>query len=91
MLVNPDWLKPEEGYGPVDQNAFLEVKKEQVPQDALKVGALLQGQNANGQNVHARVVEIKEYTVMLDFNHPLAGQTLYFDVKVLDVQKAPIN
>jgi len=35
------------------------------------------------------VVEIKEDTVLLDYNHPLAGKTLFFDVKILDVQDAP--
>lgn len=33
-----------------------------------------------------RVYEIKEKTVVMDFNHPLAGKTLFFDVKVLDVK-----
>ncbi|MFQ5792771.1 MAG: peptidylprolyl isomerase [Acidobacteriota bacterium] len=82
-------VKPEEGYGLVDQEAFVEVKKDQIPQDALKVDAQLQGRDASGRIVHARVVEIKDKTVVLDLNHPLAGKTLYFKVKILDIQKAP--
>jgi FKBP-type peptidyl-prolyl cis-trans isomerase 2 len=35
-----------------------------------------------------RVHEIKENTVVLDLNHPMAGKTLLFDIKVLDVQQA---
>ena len=84
-------VKPEEGYGVINKEAFLEVKKEQVPSDALKIGAELQGQDAAGRIIHARVTEIKKQTVMLDFNHPLAGKTLHFDVKVLDVQEAPVR
>jgi FKBP-type peptidyl-prolyl cis-trans isomerase SlyD len=82
-------IKPEDAYGPVDKDAVSEIKKDQIPQNALKVGAVLQGQNPDGQVIIARVVEIKEDTVLLDYNHPLAGKTLFFDVKILDVQDAP--
>jgi FKBP-type peptidyl-prolyl cis-trans isomerase SlyD len=36
--------------------------------------------------ITARVAEIKDATVVLDFNHPLAGKTLYFDVKILNIK-----
>jgi FKBP-type peptidyl-prolyl cis-trans isomerase SlyD len=81
-------IKPEDGYGLVDQKAIMEVSKEQIPQDALKVGAHLQGQNDDGQVITAMVAEIKEQTVVLDFNHPLAGKTLHFDVKIVDIQES---
>lgn len=81
-------INPEEGYGPVIQEAFVEVKKEQIPQDALKIDTQLQGRDANGRDFTARVAEIKDTTVVLDFNHPLAGRTLFFDVKVLEIEKA---
>ena len=81
-------IKPEDGYGSVDQKAIMEVSKEQIPQDALKVGAHLQGQNDDGQVITAMVVEIKEQTVVLDFNHPLADKTLHFDVKIVDIQES---
>ncbi len=81
-------IKPEDGYGPVDQKAIMEVSKEQISQDALKVGAQIQGQNDDGQVITAMVVEIKEQTVVLDFNHPLAGKILHFDVKIVDIQES---
>jgi FKBP-type peptidyl-prolyl cis-trans isomerase SlyD len=81
-------VKPEEGYGPVDPNAFMEADKKLIPSDALKVDSLLQGQDNNGRAFTARVSEIKEQTVVLDLNHPLAGKTLYFDVKVLNIGEA---
>lgn len=84
-------VKPEEGYGLVDKDAFVEIKKEQVPQVELKVGLVLQGQNEGGQIVQARVAEINEQTVLLDCNHPLAGKTLYFDVKVLEIKEVPAS
>jgi FKBP-type peptidyl-prolyl cis-trans isomerase SlyD len=81
-------VKPEDAYGPVNEAAFREVEKTVVPEDALKVDARLQGRDANGQAVHARVAEVKDKTVLLDFNHPLAGKILHFDVKVLNIQEA---
>lgn len=79
-------VKPEEGYGTVDPKSIQEVKKSVIPQEAQKVGAQLQGTAPDGQAVYPRVKEIKADTVVLDFNHPLAGKTLFFDVKVLDVR-----
>ena len=82
-------VKPEDGYGPVSKDAFQEIPKEKLPADGLKVGAMLTGQGPQGQPIQARVHEIKEKTVVLDFNHPMAGKTLNFDVKVVDIQPAP--
>jgi FKBP-type peptidyl-prolyl cis-trans isomerase SlyD len=82
-------VKPEDAYGPVNKDAVSEIEKDQIPKDSIKVGTVLQGQSPDGRVLIARVVEIKEDTVLLDYNHPLAGKTLYFDVKILDVQEAP--
>lgn len=79
-------IKPEEAYGPVDPGAFREVPKEQVPAEALKVGTMLLAQGPGGQGVPVRVHEIKEKSVVMDFNHPLAGKTLSFDVKITDIK-----
>ncbi|MCP5004854.1 MAG: hypothetical protein GY941_13065 [Planctomycetes bacterium] len=80
-------VKSEDGYGPSDPEKFREIGKDKLPPDALVVGTPLQGQNASGKVVQAWVAEIKEDTVILNFNHRLAGQTLYFDVKVVDIKE----
>jgi FKBP-type peptidyl-prolyl cis-trans isomerase 2 len=82
-------VKPEDAYGPINKNAFQEIAKERVPADGLKVGAILNGQGPQGQPMQARVHEVKEKTVVLDLNHPMAGKTLNFEVKVVDIQPAP--
>lgn len=79
-------VKPEEGYGPINKQAFQELPKEKFPADGLKVGMILQGQGPGGRPVLARVHEIKEKTVIVDFNHPMAGKTLVFDIKIVDIQ-----
>jgi FKBP-type peptidyl-prolyl cis-trans isomerase SlyD len=72
----------------VDPRAFQEVPKEQLPPGALKIGTILTAQGPQGQSVPVRVHEIKEKTVIMDFNHPLAGKTLSFDIKITDVKPA---
>jgi len=79
-------VKPEDAYGPVNPNAVQEVPKENVPADSLKTGATLFAKNAQGEMFPVQVREVKDKTVVIDMNHPLAGKTLVFDVKILDVK-----
>src|SRR5689334_24707095 len=81
-------VKPEDAYGQVNPQAFQEVPKDKLPPEALKVGTVLSARGPEGQSVPVRVHEIKENTVVMDFNHPLAGKTLFFDVKVTEVKPA---
>src|SRR5262249_50777387 len=80
-------VAPADAYGEKDPEALQEVQKQLIPPDALVVGARLQGKAPDGHMVYPRVAEIKDDTVVLDFNHPLAGKTLHFDVKILDIQQ----
>jgi FKBP-type peptidyl-prolyl cis-trans isomerase SlyD len=80
-------VAPADGYGEKDPEALQEVQKKLIPPDALIVGSRLQGQAPDGNMVYPQVAEIKDDTVVLDFNHPLAGKTLHFEVKVLDIQQ----
>lgn len=79
-------VKPEDAYGLVNPKAFQEVPKEQIPANGMKVGATLAAKGPHGQEIPVRIHEIKEKTVVLDLNHPMAGKTLLFDIKILDIQ-----
>jgi FKBP-type peptidyl-prolyl cis-trans isomerase SlyD len=79
-------VKPVDAYGETNPNAVTEVPKEMLPPDALKVGTELVAQSQAGDRRIVRIKEIKEKTVVIDLNHPLAGKTLFFDVKVLGVE-----
>lgn len=79
-------VKPVDAYGEVDKKAIQEVKKNLVPEHAWKVGAELEARGPDGQSLFPHVTAVKEDSIVLDFNHPLAGKTLYFDVKVLDIR-----
>lgn len=79
-------VPPDQGYGELSTAEATEIPKELIAPDARQVGAQLQGLPRHGQPVLMHVKEIKEDTVVVDFNHPLAGKTLYFDIKVIDIQ-----
>jgi len=73
----------EDAYGEINPEAFQEVPADEVPEVARQVGAQL---GAAGYDGPIRVVEVKEDTVVLDFNHPLAGQDLKFDIRVVSIK-----
>jgi FKBP-type peptidyl-prolyl cis-trans isomerase 2 len=79
-------VSPEEGYGQVNPAAFTEVPVAELPEDGRAPGTMLVAQDDQGRSQRLRVHKVEGDTATLDFNHPLAGQTLVFDVKILEVQ-----
>jgi FKBP-type peptidyl-prolyl cis-trans isomerase SlyD len=78
-------VDPQEGYGEINEEAVLEVPKEKIPEEAHQVGAVLSIQDEQGQVMQPTVSIIKDTTIVLDFNHPLAGKTLNFDIKIIAI------
>lgn len=81
-------VAPADGYGEVDPSRVQEVPKENIPEEAWGVGKKLQGRGPDGGMMFAEVTEVKEDTVIVDLNHPMAGKTLFFAVKVLKIEAA---
>lgn len=82
-------VQPDEGYGTLDPEAFVEVPKEQFPPTIpLETGIEIQVTNQDGQPMSARIDSVSEDSVKLDFNHPLAGKELHFDVTVVSLREA---
>ncbi|MEZ4549041.1 MAG: peptidylprolyl isomerase [Desulfobacterales bacterium] len=79
-------VPPEDGYGPLLEEAIIDLKIEQVPVNSRRVGAMLQTQSPEGQIIRGRITEVDNKKAVIDLNHPLAGKTLYFDVTILDVK-----
>lgn len=73
-----------EAYGPYDPKKKITIPKERVP-EGVKAGTRLRSQD--GQEV--KVVEVKDDSVVVDTNHPLAGKNLTFDVKIVKIEPAP--
>lgn len=78
-------LSPEQGYGPVHEEGIQTVPLDIIPEDARQPGSKLVGQGPQGEPIHAEVKEIKEDTAVVDLNHPLAGENLHFEVKILEI------
>jgi len=80
-------IDPEEAYGNVDPKSFQEVPRSQLPADMEpRVGMGLQANTPDGRVQVFRISEIKDDSIVLDLNHPLAGKTLQFDVEIMSVK-----
>ena len=81
-------VQPAEGYGEFDDEAFMNVPRDQFPKDMeLVEGLELTVRDDEGNARYARVDNIEGDTVTLNFNHPLAGDELHFHVKVVALRE----
>lgn len=82
-------VKPSEGYGEVDEDAFIDVPRSEFPSDIpAQVGVAIQMQDEHGEVLDARISEVSNDVITLDFNHPLAGKELTFKVTVVELREA---
>lgn len=77
-------IKPEEGYGPVHEQAIQRIPKRMMPQD-VEVGTEIEIPLENGEYVPATIVKIVSDLVTVDMNHPLAGKTLIFTITLKEI------
>ena len=79
-------ISKDEAYGDVQKELFHEVKKEQLPPDMKpEVGMRLSSRSNDGQEHSFTVTEVKEDSIIVDGNHPLAGRDLIFEVELLEI------
>lgn len=79
-------IKPEEGYGMPDEKLFQEIPLSSLPPEpAPQVGMTLLLQTPQG-NMPVEIHEVKQDSVILNLNHPLAGKTLIFKVKIVKIE-----
>lgn len=79
-------LSAEEGYGQKRDDLIRDVPLEQIPEEGRFAGARLVSQGPSGQPILAHVVSLTETTAKVDLNHPLAGEALHFEVKILAIE-----
>ena len=76
----------QDAYGPKIDDAIQVVQKEKFPPDfEIRVGETVAGQTQDGHGFNAVILSEQTDTVTLDFNHPLAGEDLTFEVKLMSV------
>ncbi len=81
-------VSPNEGYGEIDEEAFLEIPTNQFPENIpVEIGTELEVQNEEGKPTYARIEEIENNMAILNFNHPLAGKKLHFALKVVALRE----
>ena len=81
-------VKPADAYGEYNAEATQEVPADQFAGIDLEIGMTLYGQGEDGGTVQVTVKEIGAETIMIDFNHPLAGKDLMFSVTLNNVRDA---
>ena len=82
-------VQPEDAYGEYDPESLQDAKKEEFSEEVpLDVGTFLDLADDEGDILSAQIIAAEEDTVTLDFNHPLAGKTLTFEITVTDLRPA---
>lgn len=75
-----------EAYGPKNPDMIIDMPKDRFPKDMeIEVGMPLAMSDGQGNQHQVVVTEIKEEVVILDANHPLAGQDLIFDLELVEI------
>ena len=80
-------LQPLDAYGDIRPEAIQEVPKNQFPPDfKLDKGGMVEGRTQSGQPLRATIKEVKDTSIILDMNHPLAGKELNFEIELVEIE-----
>jgi len=83
-----------DAYGEVNNDAIVELPRSvflvngEFDSELIQEGNTVPMMSSNGQRLNGLVLEVTDETVKMDFNHPLAGEDLYFKGKVVEVREA---
>lgn len=79
-------IPADEAYGPKQEEMIMEFPRDRFPADMTpEVGMQLNMSNGQGQNFPVVIVDVKDEVVVLDANHPLAGEDLIFDLELVEI------
>jgi FKBP-type peptidyl-prolyl cis-trans isomerase SlyD len=83
-------VSAKEGYGEFSEDRIIDMPRDEFPESIpLELGVQLRMKDQDGNPLHARIHEIGDDFVKLNFNHVLAGKQLQFDVTVVELRVAP--
>jgi FKBP-type peptidyl-prolyl cis-trans isomerase 2 len=76
-----------EAYGEIKPELMIEVKKQQLPEDLTpEIGMELVSKSQDGQEQIVKIAEVKGDSIIVDANHPLAGEDLTFEIEMVEIQ-----
>jgi FKBP-type peptidyl-prolyl cis-trans isomerase SlyD len=87
-------LAKQDAYGELNEDALVELPKHvflvdgKIDEELIKIGNTVPMMSSNGQRLNGLVLEINDEVIKMDFNHPLAGEDLFFAGKVVGVREA---
>lgn len=81
-------VPPKLAYGERDDELVVNIPRDRLPEGEIEVGTLLRGTTDGGDTRVLTVIEVGDVNVTVDGNHPLAGESLLFDVTVISVRDA---
>lgn len=81
-------IKSEEAYGNIREDLFIRFENSQLPGEVF-LGQSLLAKDESGFNVSVVVKEINEDHIIVDANHPLAGENLIFDIEIMNINETP--
>jgi FKBP-type peptidyl-prolyl cis-trans isomerase SlyD len=87
-------IKADEAYGEFDPNAIVRLPADvfkvdgKYEKDKFQIGMVLPMKDQHGNMLQGKIMEVTDNDIQLDFNHPMAGQELFFKGKILDVRVA---
>ena len=87
-------LNSEDAYGPIVENAIVHVPQSvfevdgKIDENLMKIGSMVPMMDAEGRRLNGKVLAIEGDAVKMDFNHPMAGNDLFFKGEVTDVRSA---
>jgi FKBP-type peptidyl-prolyl cis-trans isomerase SlpA len=78
-------LEPEQAFGPHNPALVEKVKREHMPEEDIEAMSIMEFTAPDGSRYSGLVREIDERMAVIDFNHPLAGKAIRFEVEVIGV------
>ena len=83
-------IQPEDAYGQRDENSVHEFPRSELPEGVdPKVGDSVAFSTPEGQQIPARLMKMDDVNLTFDMNHPLAGETLTFEIEVVGISDTP--
>ena len=80
-------IEPEEAYGPRNEEAIRRFPRKELPPDLnVQEGQMLALTTPQGQQLPAKVAQLDDENITLDLNHPLAGESLTFEIEVVGIE-----